>query len=183
MHDMIRLIISITLCLLIITAAVVVLGGFVPRGNELAPQPIEFNHKIHLDRVQGIQCQNCHLFAVSEHFAGIPGKELCFGCHDPVAEEGDADADANKTEFAALMSFTEAGGDIPWRRVTALREDVFFSHRRHFGVAKIGCRHCHADIPDRTRPPTEGPIEMSMGTCIDCHESSAASVDCIACHR
>ncbi|MHC4142915.1 MAG: hypothetical protein ACYSUF_13995 [Planctomycetota bacterium] len=38
-------------------------------------------------------------------------------------------------------------------------------------------------MPDRTRPPTRGPVQIAMDTCIDCHEENGASVDCVACHR
>lgn len=171
----------LVLRILFITAAVGLLAVVLPRGQRLAPQPLDFNHRLHLERVQGVRCENCHLFANSRHFAGVPSKRLCFGCHEPEGEG--ADTDAKKPAFAELMSFADTEGDIPWRRVTASHEDVFFSHRRHVKVAEIDCRRCHPDIPDRTSPPTEGLIEMSMDTCIECHRESNASVDCIACHR
>jgi predicted CXXCH cytochrome family protein len=149
----------------------------------LPPQPIAFNHRLHLERVQGIECQDCHQYATSETFAGLPSKHVCFGCHDPDAGGEDAEADARKPQFATLMAFSGTEGDIPWHRVTACREDVFFSHRRHVKVAEIDCRQCHSEIPDRTSPPTRGPIEMAMSTCIECHRRANSSVDCISCHR
>ncbi|MBI4605241.1 MAG: cytochrome c3 family protein [Planctomycetes bacterium] len=151
--------------------------------DRLPPQPIAFNHRLHLERAQGIACLDCHSSATSQTYAGIPGKAICFGCHDPDPDPDDASADARKPAFDTLMAFAKDEGDIPWRRVTATREDVFFSHRRHVAVAKIDCRRCHGDMPERTSPPTHGPIVISMDECLSCHEETKASADCVSCHR
>lgn len=171
--------ITTVILVVLVISAVALLAAVHDRGG-LPPQPIAFNHRVHLERVQGISCQDCHSSAPSEYFAGIPSKHVCFECHDPTEE--DADADASKPEFAELMSFAGIDGDIPWHRVTASREDVFFSHRRHVTVAEIECRQCHPRMPDRTSPPTHE-IVMSMDTCMNCHRKSSTTVDCIACHR
>jgi hypothetical protein len=151
--------------------------------GRLPPQPIAFNHRLHLERVQGIKCQDCHQLAASEVYAGIPSKYICFGCHEPNADASDPNADANKPQFATLMAFAKSDGDIPWLRVTTTQEDVFFSHRRHVTVAKIECQQCHRDMPERTSPPTEGPVKIRMSTCLGCHREHQSSVDCISCHR
>ena len=167
----------------VLIIGVVVFGAWLQAPGKLPPQPIAFNHRLHLENVQGISCPDCHQFVTSHTYAGLPSKFFCFGCHDPDADESDTEADAFKPEFATLMAFADAEGDIPWHRVTTAREDVFFSHRRHVTVAQLDCRQCHPEIPDRTSPPTRGPVEMAMDTCIRCHEENEASVDCIACHR
>lgn len=169
--------------ILVMGITVVVLGGWMSSPGTLPPQPIAFNHRLHLERVQGIECQHCHQFVTSETYAGLPSRFICFDCHDPEPDEDDTEADLRKPRFATLMAFVNSEGDIPWHRVTSTREDVFFSHRRHVTVAKLDCRTCHPNMPDRTSPPTRGPIQMAMATCIRCHEESNASVDCIACHR
>ena len=168
--------------ILALVVAVLALGAWIYAPGPLPPQPIAFNHRLHLERVQGITCQDCHMFVLSETYAGLPSKVVCFGCHDPDADEDDKEADAFKAKFAGLMAFAGTEGEIPWHRVTIIREDVFFSHRRHVTVAKLDCRECHPEMPDRTSPPTRGPIEMKMSTCIRCHEENNASVDCVACH-
>lgn len=169
-----------TVILAVLIVSAVALVAAVHDGDSLPRQPIAFNHKLHLERVQGIACQDCHSFASSQYFAGIPSKHVCFGCHDPTDE--DPEADAGKPRFAELISFAASDGDIPWHRVTASRDDVFFSHRRHVTVAGIECRRCHPRMPDRTSPPTRE-IVMRMNTCLDCHRETNTSVDCIACHR
>lgn len=167
----------------VLAISVVVLGAWINAPGTLPPQPIAFNHRLHLERVQGISCPDCHQFVTTQTYAGLPSKFLCFGCHDPDADETDTEADAFKPQFATLMGFADTDGDIPWQRVTTIREDVFFSHRRHVIVGKLDCRECHPKMPDRTRPPTRGPMKMTMDECISCHEQNQASVDCIACHR
>jgi hypothetical protein len=151
--------------------------------GSLPPQPIEFNHKVHLERIQGVHCYDCHQFVTTQAYAGLPSKYICFGCHDPYADEGDKEADAFQPKFASLMAFAKSDDDIPWHRVTRIPEHVFFSHRTHVVVAELDCRECHAEMPDRTSPPTRGPIEMAMAECIECHAKKEADVDCIACHR
>lgn len=166
----------------VVVLGVVALTAMMRLPGRLPPQPIAFNHRLHLERAQGIQCEDCHQFVKSQPYAGLPSKHVCFACHDPNPAEDDSEADARKPQFATLMQFAESDGDIPWRRVTGTRDDVFFSHRRHVTVGQLDCRQCHPRMPDRTSPPARGPIKMSMSTCIDCHRKANSSVDCIACH-
>ncbi|MHC4608775.1 MAG: cytochrome c3 family protein [Planctomycetota bacterium] len=168
---------------LVPVVAGVALGAWLREPDTLPPQPIAFNHKLHLERAQGISCEDCHQFVTSQTYAGIPSKFICFDCHDIDAYESDTDAEAGKPELDALMGFADAEGDIPWHRVTTNRDDVFFSHRMHVTVAALDCRECHPKMPDRSSPPTRGPVLIEMDTCIGCHEESDASVDCISCHR
>ena len=163
--------------------ATVVLGAWLQGPGALAPQPIAFNHRLHLEGAQGIECADCHQFVKSQHYAGLPSKYVCFGCHDADADQDDTEADAFQPAFASLMAFANADGDIPWHRVTEIPNDVFFSHRRHVSVAMIDCRECHPLMPDRTSPPKRGPAGMTMDTCLACHQERGASVDCISCHR
>ncbi len=164
---------------LILVVSIVALGAWVQSPGTLQPQPIAFNHKLHIEEAS-LGCPDCHQFVTSQHYAGFPSKYVCFDCHDP---EDDPEAEDFNPKLASLMAFGETDGDIPWHRVTINPEHVFFSHRRHVTVAKLDCRECHPDMPDRTSPPTRGPIQMAMDECIDCHEQKAASVDCVACHR
>ena len=168
---------------LLLVAAAVVLAARMREAGSLPPQPIAFNHRLHLERVQGIACQDCHQFVASQTYAGLPSKYVCLGCHDPDADQAAPAAEASKPALASLMAFAGIDGDIPWHRVTATHPDVFFSHRRHVTVAKLDCRVCHPEMPECTSPPTQGPITMRMDTCLQCHEKNHASVDCVSCHR
>lgn len=167
----------------ILVAMVVVLGAWFRGGGVLEPQPIAFNHALHLERAQGIVCADCHQFVNTETYAGIPSKWICLDCHDAYGDESDPEAEVNRPEFAELMQFARSDEEIPWHRVTATREDVFFSHRRHVTVGELECTECHPDMPSRTEPPTRGPIVMAMDTCIGCHEERNQATDCVACHR
>ena len=63
------------------------------------PQPMNFNHALHLDpeKVDGIEgdtetekCLSCHQFRDDGTFAGIPKLEKCMECHDdPESPLGD----------------------------------------------------------------------------------------------
>ncbi|MHC4413785.1 MAG: cytochrome c3 family protein [Planctomycetota bacterium] len=178
-----RIYIAVFCAVLVLVIGGVALGALLRDSATLPPQPIAFNHKLHLERAQGITCEDCHQFVTSQVYAGLPSKFICFDCHDVDADESDNGPDADRSELTALAGYADAEGDIPWHRVTATREDVFFSHRMHVTVARIDCRECHPKMPDRTSPPTRGPLQIEMDTCIGCHEDNGASVDCVSCHR
>jgi menaquinone reductase, multiheme cytochrome c subunit len=175
-----------TLRILILTAMLVVIVLFVATAlamrsraaEALLAQPIEFNHRMHLE-VAGLDCVDCHRFAATQTYAGIPSKSLCLECHDmDVAATADP---SQPDRFATLRALVEQEGDIPWVRITNVPDDVFFSHRRHVAVAGLDCRECHADMADRTTPPRR--IErMRMSACTKCHEKHGRPSDCTDCH-
>jgi hypothetical protein len=175
-----KTVISIVCVVALAAVVTIALGAWMNAPGRLPPQPIAFNHALHLERVQGLECQDCHQFVMTEPYAGLPSKYVCFGCHDPAAE---AEGEAPNPQMAALMAFAHTDGDIPWHRVTALPPDVFFSHRRHAAVAKLDCLACHPEVPNWTSPPERGPIRMRMETCLACHRNAGTSVDCMSCHR
>ncbi len=165
-----------------IAAIVIVLGGLVAivygiavRGERVV-QPIAFNHVVHLDSA-GMQCTECHLDAETGVSAGLPGKYICYDCHD-IDEEENTHPEKDK-----LFAFDDDDGDIPWRRVAVTKPDVYFSHRRHVTSGKLACVQCHQDQPTLTVPPTSVRLVMVMDACIECHETSGVSTDCLACHR
>ena len=163
-------------------AAVVVIVGatamvreVVTRG-ELVEQPIAFNHVIHIDDA-GMQCLECHLNAESAPFAGIPGKAICFDCHDIDEETG------SHPEKDKMFAYDERSEDIPWGRVAITRPDVYFSHRRHVTSAKLDCLECHKDQERLTSPPRRTRLVMTMDDCLECHAKSGMVEDCNTCHR
>jgi len=148
-------------------------------GNRAVPvtQPIAFSHRIHVTKAR-LGCTTvCHSAATREVYAGLPSKDVCFGCHDPDEETPD------KPELTRLASYVDRDEDIPWQRVALVPEHVFFSHRRHVTAGKIDCLRCHAGVADAAGPLSEARLVMRMNNCLDCHKHKGADVDCLACHR
>jgi hypothetical protein len=168
---------------LVSIAVVVVVGvGFVALAygvlgrNQIVVQPIAFNHAVHLDEAD-LQCADCHTDAETHVYAGLPGKDVCLDCHD-IDEEGGSHPEKDK-----LFSFEEGDVEIPWVRVALSGPDVFFSHRRHVRAAGMDCLECHPGQPTLTEPPSVARLVMTMAVCIECHQESRVSNDCLACHR
>ncbi|MFQ5494176.1 MAG: cytochrome c3 family protein [Phycisphaerae bacterium] len=165
-----------------IAAMVIVAGGVVviARAYDLlgepVVQPIQFNHLVHVEDA-GLQCIDCHRNAETGVYAGLPGKAICLDCHD-IDEEQGAHVEKDK-----LFAFEDRDDDIPWRRVTHTRPDVFFSHRRHVRSGKIDCLECHTDQRTLVTPPRHSRLVKSMNECLGCHERQSVSTDCLACHR
>ena len=168
--------IVLTFVVLTIVGGSVALVYGIVGGGERVVQPIAFNHTLHVNEAN-IPCVGCHTSAEHEVFAGLPSKTACFDCHD-VAQE-----DATNPEKAKLFSFAANNQDIPWRRVAVTRPDVFFSHRRHVGAGEIDCLTCHRDQQTLTVPPPTARLVMDMKACIECHNHTRASTDCVSCHR
>jgi hypothetical protein len=111
-------------------------------------------------------------------------------------------------ELAKLYSALALGEDltyssalerkpIEWVRVHNLPDFVYFDHRPH--VARdIACETCHGPVQGMERMRQES--DLSMGWCLDCHRSNAAtktggmlqagedrvadhvSTNCVTCH-
>lgn len=135
-------------------------------------QPVAYNHRKHIEA--GLECATCHTgIAEGSAHARLPGMEICLGCH--------ASDDNPKTK--PIRDFAANNKPIPWKRVYRVAEHVYFSHRRHVGVAKLDCAVCHGDMTKKETPVARQAVPISMGRCIACHRQSRVSVDCLACHR
>lgn len=149
---------------------IAVFGGF---AGPSIQQPIPFNHKAHID--DGQECNECHEFVEEERFASIPDLEVCLTCHeDPIT---------NSPAEKLIHAYAEAGEEIPWVRLFRVPGHVYYSHRRHVGIAKLDCTNCHGDIGTSTAPPSTRPRQLDMDDCIDCHSRENASTDCTSCHK
>jgi len=83
------------------------------------PQPMNFNHALHLDpeKVDGIEgdtetekCLSCHQFREDGTFTGIPKLEKCMECHDdPESPIGET---PEEKEF--LTKYVAVEKEIPW---------------------------------------------------------------------
>jgi hypothetical protein len=173
-----RSVVTVVVVLAIMGGAVALVYGLAAQRGTVK-QPIAFNHALHLDEA-GVQCIECHTGAETGVYAGLPGKNSCFDCHD--IDEEDDSPPANP-EKARLFAFDDRPDEIPWVRVAVTKPDVFFSHRRHVACAQMDCLECHPDQPKLTAPPSIARQVMTMDDCIDCHTEKGASIDCLACHR
>ncbi len=136
-------------------------------------QPIQYNHKKHIDA--GLTCLDCHTNAEEGAKATIPTLDNCMECHEEAITES--------KEEETLRNLAANGIVYPWRQITSLKEDVFFSHRRHVKLVGMDCSQCHGKMEEMEKPPQKVPIKMSMKFCINCHKKTKADTDCIACHR
>jgi hypothetical protein len=155
-------------------AVLVVVGTFFLGSRGSVHQPIAFNHSKHVEGL-GLPCTTCHLYAETGTRATIPNIEVCRMCHTAPLTES--------PEEALLVEYIQSGQPIPWRKVYWVPEHVYFSHRRHTSVAGIACETCHGAVGERGTPVTRPMVKITMDRCVECHQSAAASRDCISCHR
>jgi hypothetical protein len=85
-------------------------------------QPIDFPHTVHAGQLQ-IPCAHCHAFAGRARSAGAPPLSTCMGCHKTIATE--------REEIRKLTRYYEEKRPIDWKRVYALPDFIYFSHKRH----------------------------------------------------
>jgi hypothetical protein len=167
----------VTMRLLVAIGAVVVViavGVVLAVTRNAVSQPIEFNHRLHIEDV-GSECVDCHIYAVDGVRATIPNVDICAECHEEALGES--------AEEAKVVDHIAQGVPIPWRKIYRVPDHVYFSHRRHSGIAGIECKTCHGDVEQRVRPFTRAAVRTSMGRCMGCHDKEGVSNDCVACHR
>ena len=147
-----------------------VLVGY-PDGS--AHQPIEFNHAKHIE--SGLTCVDCHTGVESQARATLPDLDMCLLCHQIALTES--------AEEEKLRTMAEAGEALNWSPATGVPAHVYFSHRMHVSLAELECVTCHGPMEELTAPPKQPYYDLSMNTCIGCHEESDARTDCDDCHR
>lgn len=136
-------------------------------------QPIEFNHKKHVEE-NSLDCVECHEFTAEKPFSGLPAADLCAFCH--------AEAQGESAEELRLVQLLEEGAPLEWKPLFRQPPHVYYSHRRHVGVAKLDCQICHGSIAATEAPPAR--VErLKMDDCLDCHRREGATENCTACHR
>ena len=134
-------------------------------------QPIPFSHRVHAG-VKEIGCVMCHDGVFDADKAGMPPLERCMLCHEHII--------IAYPKVRELREHYFSGTPVAWKKVTALHEYAFFSHRMHLR-AGIDCGHCHGDV--RAMDRVELVHDMKMGYCIQCHRDYGATHDCWSCHR
>ncbi len=138
--------------------------------GEPPAQPIDFSHARHVG-VARIDCQFCHAYARRGPVAGVPSVQRCVGCHQTILTDA--------SEILKVLDYWEDGQAIPWVRVHNLPDYVRFSHKAHLR-AGFDCAACHGDVGEMTI--AEQVSSLSMGWCVECHETNSASRDCLICH-
>jgi hypothetical protein len=138
------------------------------------PQPVQFNHLKHTDELS-LDCTFCHAYARTGAHSGLPDAETCSICHSTT--QGDSEEAARVTELL------EAGDPLRFNKLFRLPDHVFYTHRRHVGVADLPCEGCHGDIATTVEPPARALVQVDMDFCMDCHRAEEASLECNACHR
>jgi hypothetical protein len=153
--------------------AVVAVLVSVTRGPAV-PQPIAFNHLKHAGEL-GLACDLCHKHVRTGAHAGLPDAGTCSMCHS--TRQG------NSAEAARVTELLEAGDPLLFNKLFRLPDHVFYTHRRHVGIAELECGNCHGPIAEMERPPERPLVPISMDSCMDCHRERGMPLDCNACHR
>lgn len=157
-----------------------VLGGAgygVWQTQQPPPQPIEFNHSLHVGL--GVQCLYCHSGALTGPVAGLPSQNLCWGCHQQIP--------ITKPDQQKLADYVASGEPIPWVPVAIQPDFVRFNHRPHI-AAGVNCEECHGDLSKMT--VAQPNLDQNMGWCLNCHiersqgdmEKRTRLMDCATCH-
>ena len=141
-----------------------------PLFREEIQQPIQFNHQAHQD----LECSGCHEFVETEFFAGLPPIDTCMLCHETALTESQ--------EEEKIRTLASEGNPIEWQPLFRQPAHVFYSHRRHVGIAGLECQQCHGDIGESTQPPV-WVQNLTMDACISCHEQNQLEAGCVDCHR
>jgi hypothetical protein len=154
-------------CLLLVAG----LGALWQRSDSEPVQPINFPHTIHAGTMR-LPCTFCHLFVERSRFATAPPLQICLGCHRTIATD--------REEIKKLTRYYEEKRPVEWKRVYALPDFIYFSHKRHI-KAGLECAECHGDVAGMKR--VRRVSNLVMGWCVSCHRARGAPVDCYTCHK
>jgi len=140
-------------------------------------QPIEFSHKIHIEKGE-IPCEFCHIYARRSVNSGAPAMASCFGCHSVIAGSDEDPQKAAKYQDAIkkLLEYKSGKKSVPWKKIHDLPDFVYFSHKRHIQIG-FDCTECHGEIAQHEVLSAETMItDLSMGWCMKCHTESQQTV-------
>jgi menaquinone reductase, multiheme cytochrome c subunit len=147
-------------------------GRVALKPNREVVQPIAFNHKVHGDV---IECEGCHELVKKAAHSGLPPLATCMQCHEKPLTE--------KAEEKKISAMAAAGQEVVFRKLFRLPGHVFYTHRRHVGIAKLDCATCHGAIAKTETPPREPLQRITMSFCVSCHVKTGITTACTACHR
>lgn len=169
-------------------------------------QPVDFNHKLHLEEVSD-SCRTCHFLREDGTFSGVPRLEQCLECHEEILGE-------SENEAVFFEQYVAKEREVPWLVYSRQPDCVYFSHAAHVKAADISCETCHGDIgaSESLKPYEENRISgysrdiwgrsiggfkhntwdrMKMDDCAACHKEAGghdSSVQtgrdaCFVCHK
>ncbi len=161
---------------LVLGALVLVAGtsAVVARARSAVVQPVPFSHFLHTQELQ-LACETCHEYARTGAHPGLPSVETCATCHQ--------EPQGSSPRESLVVAYVAASRPLVFIKLFRLPAHVFYTHRRHVGVAELGCHNCHGDIAHATRPPRRPLVRVTMGMCVECHLRTNQTTDCVACHR
>jgi hypothetical protein len=134
-----------------------------------------FSHRRHVEQEQ-LDCAMCHEDLAVADDPGLPSLDTCLLCH----AELDAER-ADEPGVDALFRVPADGGDPVFaaRRVSALDDEVVFSHLRHV-AAEVACADCHRGIA--LAEGIGSALAVPMARCVDCHAAREQPTGCATCH-
>jgi hypothetical protein len=161
-------------------------------------QPIDFNHKIHVEEMG--DCEGCHHFREDGSFAGVPAMTTCLECHEEKVGE-------HPEEAKMMAEYVDPGKEIPWLIYSRQPQCVFFSHAAHVVMAEMECDTCHGPVgeSEHLKPYQYNRLtlysrdiwgwniagighntwdRMKMDDCAKCHEEMTGHQGyCFQCHK
>ena len=113
-----------------------------------ASQPIEFPHKIHVEKEHQAARRTVTRAVTKGPRAGLPSVNTCLVCHASIATD--------KPLIKQITAMRKRGSTSPGSASTVTREQahVRFNHAPHIR-AKVECATCHGDIAQQTRRPAQ----------------------------
>lgn len=165
--------------------------------SEKQQQPIDFNHKLHVDEMG--ECEGCHFFREDGSYSGIPPLSNCAECHEEAVGE-------DPEEAKLISEYLEPGKEIPWLVYARQPDCVFFSHAAHVKMGEMECITCHGPVgeSENTRPYQYNRLtkysrdiwgwniaglkknswdRMKMDDCGKCHDEHGENNACFVCHK
>jgi len=131
--------------------------------------PVRFDHAQHLSG--GADCLTCHDKARKSTRASdwnLPAHPECEQCHD-----------LKKDKCSTCHPGFDPTARTAPPRIAFPTANLVFDHQVHV-KNKIACERCHEDVP-KVQLATVQQLPK-MGTCLTCHDGTAAPSACTTCH-
>ena len=122
-------------------------------------QPVAFSHALHAGQLE-MDCRYCHTFVDRSSHSNVPATEVCMTCHSMVQQ--------NSPLLAGVRDSYESGEPIPWVRVHAVPDYVYFNHAVHVNRG-ISCVECHGQVNEME--VVQHAKTLNMAFCLECHRN------------